>query len=345
MRQFGGAGVPGCMEALVHFQRMVCRIASDGKARIPLCRVAIDQENFFGSLLWEEIRREVMDATPWRAGLAAWKYAKPTRVQQLGAEPHLSDRGTGQGDVDAPTEASLVQGAIARDTRRAVHEQQVVEGYGSDALRRDVTHWCNDWDAWTAKPSEERARRDDANVRHGHKGDAIIQDGHLLDVWYLDDGDSIMHPAMALQYLKAFDASSSSRGAKRNLEKTKVTMLMQREDAMPMSTDWHLQELQELATIEWEPDSSITLGAETVTEDAMALQFQEKTQVVQSMLQKIPWARDAQVELVLQRSCLGTAKINHLLRVNGVELSQRKEVLQAFLIMLMWAPCVGWCQA
>ena len=62
----------------------------------------------------------------------------------------------------------------------------------------------------------------------------------------------------------------------------------------------------------------------------MATQFQEKTQVVQSMLQKFPWVRDAQVELVLQRSCLGTAKINHLLRVNGVELSRQKEVLQEF---------------
>ena len=69
MRQFGGAGVPGGMEALIHFQKAVRKIARSGKARIPLCRVSIDQENFFGPLLWEEIRREVMDVMPWRAGV------------------------------------------------------------------------------------------------------------------------------------------------------------------------------------------------------------------------------------------------------------------------------------
>ena len=52
--------------------------------------------------------------------------------------------------------------------------------------------------------------------------------------------------------------------------------------------------------------------------------------MVQSMLRKIPCVRDVQVELVLQLSCLGAAKIKHLLRVNGVELSRRKEVLQEF---------------
>ena len=46
------------------------------------------------------------------------------------------------------------------------------------------------------------------------------------------------------------------------------------------------------------------------------------TQVVRAMLRKIPLCQDAQVEYVLQTSCLGTSKINHLLRANGAELEE-----------------------
>ena len=48
------------------------------------------------------------------------------------------------------------------------------------------------------------------------------------------------------------------------------------------------------------------------------------------MLRRLPLCQDAQVELVLQRTCLGASKVNHLLRASGAELVAEGEALQAF---------------
>eukprot|EP00973_Karenia_brevis_P050423 6999253-Karenia_brevis.AAC.1 len=48
------------------------------------------------------------------------------------------------------------------------------------------------------------------------------------------------------------------------------------------------------------------------------------------MLEKIQLCNDTQVEYVLQRACLGVAKVNHLLRAGGIELSREQEALREF---------------
>eukprot|EP00973_Karenia_brevis_P002171 293267-Karenia_brevis.AAC.1 len=262
--------------------------------------------------------------------MAVWKHAAPTKVRQEGVEPHLTDRGTGQGDVDAPLEACLVQGSIARDTRRAVHGEQLRHVATDANLRSEIQQWLQRWDDWVARPVADRAQRDEHDVRHCHAGNDVVKDGCLLDQWYLDDGLAFMHPQLAVSFLRAFDAQSGSRGAERNLEKTKVTMLMSQSEAESSCQAWQLDELQHLATIEWEPESSITLGSETGSAPAMVSQFLEKTKVVQGMLRRIPWVQDSQAELVLQRACLGVSKVNHLLRANGVELAQDRSSLRNF---------------
>lgn len=72
------------------------------------------------------------------------------------------------------------------------------------------------------------------------------------------------------------------------------------------------------------------LGAEIGNQAAMVAQFQEKTGAIKQMLSKLPLCQDAQVELVLQRSCFGLAMVNNLLRANGTELMQHRECLQEF---------------
>ena len=329
MRQFG-AGVPGGAEALIHFQKMVNIVARKGLARVPLCRISIDQSNFFGSIDWHAIRAEVAEALPRRAAIEAWKHAEPARaIQGDGAQAHLSDTGTGQGDVDAPMEASLVQGAIARDSRRRVHEHQA-ETSAEDDLKRSIGAWAQEWDAWDARPATERAQRDADGARHGHMGDNVVPGGHLLDVWYLDDGDVLLDAALAVPFLEAFDASSAQRGVSRNREKTKAVLYMSPDEAEPHSGDWGLSQLGKLASVEWKPDSNITLGCEIGSAEAMASQLCDKTRVVQGMLRKIPLVQDSQIELSLQRACLGASKVNHILRSNGIELARQPEPLQQF---------------
>ena len=73
------------------------------------------------------------------------------------------------------------------------------------------------------------------------------------------------------------------------------------------------------------PGSLVVLGAETLGKAAAVKQFKKAAMVVEKMLQKIQLCQDAQVELVLQRACLSVAKVNHLLRANGVDLLESQD--------------------
>ena len=101
MRQMG-CGVAGGAEAIIHFRKAIMALWREGKLPGPICIIDIDQENFFGSLEWETIRAEVAAALPLRGAALAWKHEKPTKVRRQGAVPFEANRGTGQGDVDAP---------------------------------------------------------------------------------------------------------------------------------------------------------------------------------------------------------------------------------------------------
>ena len=154
-----------------------------------------------------------------------------------------------------------------------------------------------------------------------------------MDVWYLDDGTIVCHPAQAANFLAAFDESCEAAGAKRSRPKTKVTLLATGREAHCQRDAWDLESLQRLATVQvmqaqGDPDSCgfecveslVALGAETLGQTQAMHQFQRATQVVDRMMKKIPLCQDSQVEFVLQRSCLSVAKINHLLRASGVDL-------------------------
>eukprot|EP00973_Karenia_brevis_P049378 6850133-Karenia_brevis.AAC.1 len=67
-----------------------------------------------------------MQELPRRGAAVAWKHQQPAAILQPGVTPHPMTRGTGQGDVDAPVEASLVQGRVARKARSEVHAAQRV---------------------------------------------------------------------------------------------------------------------------------------------------------------------------------------------------------------------------
>ena len=133
-----------------------------------------------------------------------------------------------------------------------------------------------------------------------------------------------------MPFLRAFDKHSALYGAKRNRAKTRVSLFVSREVAETHAEEWQLRALEELADVVYEPTAEITLGAETGGAEAAVQQFRDKTRVVKTMLRRIPLCQDAQVELVLQRACLGISKVNHLLRANGTELAEEGEALRAF---------------
>eukprot|EP00973_Karenia_brevis_P069851 9711698-Karenia_brevis.AAC.1 len=72
-----------------------------GKLPRHLAVVEIDQKKFFGTLEWPTIRREVQAELPRRGAALAWEHAQSTEIQRTDASPYPSNRGTGQGDVDA----------------------------------------------------------------------------------------------------------------------------------------------------------------------------------------------------------------------------------------------------
>ena len=323
MRQFG-CGVAGGAEAIIHFRKCVRALWRGGKLTSPMCTIDIDQENFFGSLDWAAIRKEVASVLPKRGASLAWKHAEPAKVHLDGALPHLCDRGTGQGDVDAPMEASLVQGSVAREARQEIYAGMRQGSDGSDddaAMRQAIVDFEARIASWDADPGEQR---------WAHPGNAIAGQTKLVDVWYLDDGIGFAHPRLAVPFLLAFDKHSALKGAKRNRSKTRVSLLVTREVAEQYAEEWQLRELERLADVVYEPASEITLGAETASADAAVRQFREKTRIVKTMLRRLPLCQDAQVELVLQRACLGLSKVNHLLRANGTELAEEAEALRAF---------------
>ena len=151
------------------------------------------------------------EAIPWRSGTEVWKSRSHTKVCPESINPQLNDRGMSEGEVDGLMDASLVRGPIARDARRSLHELQAAMSSCPKPLRQSIPVWRSNWDAWSAKQPEGRARRGDKGVRHWHAGDAVVARGHLLDLLYLDDGDALMHPALAVRYLLAFDLHAHCR--------------------------------------------------------------------------------------------------------------------------------------
>ena len=149
MRKYG-CEVPGGAEAIIHFRNFLMALARSDKLSGPLCTSDIDQRNFLESLEWEFLGHDVSDAFPKRGAALAWKHTEATLMHRMGATPYRSDRGTDQGDVDAPLEASLAQGGIARKTRGDVYQHLVSDaGALQPSQCDDVTSWRHDVARWS----------------------------------------------------------------------------------------------------------------------------------------------------------------------------------------------------
>ena len=261
----------------------------------------------------------------------AWKHAQPTRVHRESAEPFLSDRGTGQGDVDAPMEASMVQGSVARGARRETYAQVCAAEEArcaSSEIASCLTEWERQVRDWECRDDSMDTADESPQMRWQHPANRIARDGHLMDVWYLDDGTIVAHPLLGVAFLEAFDRQSQRPGSERNRTKTKAAFLLPAK--VDIAPEWRVDRLKELADVTIGPSQLEALGAETVSGEAVVRQFKDKTRIVDTMVRRIALCQDAQVELTLQRSCLGISKVNHLLRVSGTELAREENALLAY---------------
>ena len=103
----------------------------------------------------------------------------PTSIVEGDASPAAREATE---DVDAPMEASLVQGAVSRAARRELYAEMrhAIAGGGADAELHDA---LIEFEARAAAqevaPGEQRWAR---------PANAIGAHSKLLDMWYLDDG-------------------------------------------------------------------------------------------------------------------------------------------------------------
>ena len=140
-----------------------------------------------------------------------------------------NDRGAEQGDVDGPLECAVTLGRVATATKEEIHEAQNNGDVGwiNAANSGDRSEFEADWMArktrrelWEATAPADRERVFQHVGGGVDPGTDVQLGGGIFDVWYLDDGDILTHPALALRYLRAFDKHNGDVGATRNRKKT-----------------------------------------------------------------------------------------------------------------------------
>ena len=337
MRQLG-VSMSGGAEALAIFHQLLYDIWREGGMTRPIARIKIDEKNCFGRLEWGAIRRAVLESLPHHHAVASWKHHMVSHVEQQDAEATPKNRGAEQGDVDGPLECSLTLGGVATEARQEIHNAQANgllpwacadPGQVSAALAAHGQIQAKSTEYTQRKPAERRQGSGrgviDTDPRH-----AIQDNGGLADWWYLDDGDIICDPLLVMPYLECFDRANPKVGADRNRKKTEVIYYATEEEMRNHRETWQLGRVEREAAVSSAACGSLTLGVATGPSSSVDEQLQTKVRVVRAMQEKAAVCQDPQTEHVLCRQSLGIGRVNHILRVHGHELVQRRDKLEAF---------------
>ena len=266
------------------------------------------------------------------------QWPRPSFVQQDGVESIPKDKDAEQRDVDGPLEASLLLGNLGGQARRCIHEAQrcgdlpwsSVASVSFDGARLDYDERLQKKTSWaTQSPSEKQVSGPGGSL-NVNPDNEVQTNGGIADFWYLDDGDILCDPRLALPYLRAFDAVNGPAGAARNVKKTEVIFFASSHQMQENEVAWHLEDLRSLACVKTTDESSLTLGVVTGAIEECSAQLAQKLEVNKAMHQKIRICGDTQIEHVLARLCLGTNKVNHILRVHGLGLWQEGHTIKKF---------------
>ena len=152
-----------------------------------------------------------------------------------------------------------------------------------------------------------------------------------MDCWYLGDSTIFIHPSLVKPYLVEHDRLLEERGAKRNIEKTKVILYAQPGTIAKHTQVWMLDETAKLATnVEPHDSKNMCLGIALGGEKNRAEQFRLQAQLVQALHDRIRHVQESSIELSLASSCGSICKVNHLLRAVGDDLFHHPDVLESF---------------
>ena len=258
-------------------------------------------------------------------------------MEQEGVKAHPKSKGAEQGDVLGPVEAGVVLVDLATQTRREVHLQQAGgklppvcwEGTVGEARRRlqqQVDSQEKETKAWTeAAPAQ---RRKEGTT---HPWLQTVSNGGIMDCWYLDDSTIFIHPTLVETYLVEHDRLLEERGAKRNMEKTKVILYARPDTIAKKRHAWKIDEVAKLATIvEPHDPKNMCLGIAMGGGRNRAEQFRLKAKLVQALHDRIRHVQECSIELSLASCCGSVCKINHLLRAAGDDLFHHADVLENF---------------
>ena len=111
----------------------------------------------------------------------------------------------------------------------------------------------------------------DANPRH-----QLARGCGMADWWYLDDGDLLMLPELALPMLRLFDTAGAARGAYRNRDKTEVILYATDVEVKRNAAAWHLEELGRECRLIDPAEGVVTLGVVTGPVEQVVEQLREK---------------------------------------------------------------------
>ena len=337
LRQWG-VGAPGGAEAIAHSHLTLEALYNDGLLPRALLVLQVDYENFFGSLEWSYIRAAIQEELPQLAPATVWKHGQASYIQQEDARPYEKNRGAEQGDAAAAAETGASLGVMSRKARWDMHHKQAngelpVSTLASHAPGSEATRSFQDGfgqvlqniDAWEGQSPSQRAT--DAQI---HPGNAVVQNGGVADLWYMDDGTIVLNPALGVSFLRILDSRIVEAGGKRNFSKSNAILYATEQQRRDHAMEWKLDELAALCSLHGPEDELLTLGAALGGPEAQANLFRKRTGVVTAMHRRLHEIDDAAVEQVLGRACLSTAKMTHLLRLHGLELWEQREALEHF---------------
>ena len=146
---------------------------------------------------------------------------------------------------------------------------------------------------------------------------ALEKNGHLADLWYMDDGDILCRLVLVPSYLHEFDEANDKVGAERNPQQTEVICYVADLDAAPPGCK--IDEVRLLASVSTEAAGSKILGVA-----AGPRQFIED-----QLLAKADVCQDPQTEFSLLRESLGVSRINRILRVHATRSCRGNKLLQS----------------
>ena len=124
---------------------------------------------------------------------------------------------------------------------------------------------------------------------------------------------------------------SSSRGGKRNNDKTKVIIYAPDQLIEDNKKKWGMVELAKIAAVVRPDDKdNMCLGVALGGAGNRQKQFEKKCQLIKELHQRLDKVGDTAAELSLLAKCGGVCKVTHLLRAAGDEMMPHTSLLKKF---------------